>query len=148
MNKVIDKGFRSCRFVSTIVKHPAHFWWKVILFKRSCKLFKSYFCALWWPWCRLVLIFSSGLASVRKKRAKSYGSMFISVGFFVPRVWTNPRNFDFDTIGSAMLTLFEVLSLKGWLEVRDILMDRMGPVSWTQPDLWLLFVVRVAVLWS
>ena len=23
MNKVIDKGFRSCRFVSTIVKHPA-----------------------------------------------------------------------------------------------------------------------------
>ena len=22
MNKVIDKGFRSCRFVSTIVKHP------------------------------------------------------------------------------------------------------------------------------
>jgi len=24
MNKVIDKGFRSCRFVSTIVKHPAN----------------------------------------------------------------------------------------------------------------------------
>jgi len=22
MNEVIDKGFRSCRFVSTIVKHP------------------------------------------------------------------------------------------------------------------------------
>jgi len=22
MDKVIDKGFRSCRFVSTIVKHP------------------------------------------------------------------------------------------------------------------------------
>jgi len=22
MNKVIDKGFRSCRFISTIVKHP------------------------------------------------------------------------------------------------------------------------------
>ena len=22
MNKVIDRGFRSCRFVSTIVKHP------------------------------------------------------------------------------------------------------------------------------
>ena len=22
MNKVIDKGFRNCRFVSTIVKHP------------------------------------------------------------------------------------------------------------------------------
>jgi len=24
MNKVIDKGFRSCRFVSTIVKHPVY----------------------------------------------------------------------------------------------------------------------------
>jgi len=24
LNKVIDKGFRSCRFVSTIVKHPVH----------------------------------------------------------------------------------------------------------------------------
>jgi len=22
MNKVINKGFRSCRFVSTVVKHP------------------------------------------------------------------------------------------------------------------------------
>jgi len=25
MNKVIDKGFRTCRFVSTIVKHPVLF---------------------------------------------------------------------------------------------------------------------------
>jgi len=25
MNKVIDKGFRSCRFVSTIVKHPVFY---------------------------------------------------------------------------------------------------------------------------
>jgi len=24
MNKVIGKGFRSCRFVSTIVKHPVY----------------------------------------------------------------------------------------------------------------------------
>jgi len=24
MNKVIDKRFRSCRFVSTIVKHPVY----------------------------------------------------------------------------------------------------------------------------
>ncbi len=28
-----------------------------------------------------------------------------------------------------MLALFEVLSLEGWLEIRDIIMDRMGPVS-------------------
>ncbi len=41
----------------------------------------------------------------------------------------NPHNFNFDYIGSAMLALFEVLSLEGWLEIRDIIMDRMGPVS-------------------
>ncbi|CAF3378584.1 unnamed protein product [Rotaria sp. Silwood1] len=45
----------------------------------------------------------------------------------VPRVWANPHNFNFDYIGSAMLALFEVLSLEGWLEIRDIIMDRMGP---------------------
>ena len=28
-----------------------------------------------------------------------------------------------------MLALFEVLSLEGWLEIRDIIMDRMGAVS-------------------
>lgn len=27
-----------------------------------------------------------------------------------------------------MLALFEVLSLEGWLEIRDIIMDRMGLV--------------------
>ena len=41
----------------------------------------------------------------------------------------NPHNFNFDYIGSAMLALFEVLSLEGWLEIRDIIMDRMGAVS-------------------
>ena len=28
-----------------------------------------------------------------------------------------------------MLTLFEVLSFKGWLDVRDILIKALGPVS-------------------
>lgn len=28
-----------------------------------------------------------------------------------------------------MLTLFEVLSFKGWLDVRDILIKSLGPVS-------------------
>lgn len=42
---------------------------------------------------------------------------------------TNPHNFNFDNIGSAMLALFEVLSLEGWLEVRDVIIQRRGPVS-------------------
>ena len=41
----------------------------------------------------------------------------------------NPRNFNFDNIGNAMLALFEVLSLEGWLEVRDVIIERVGPVS-------------------
>lgn len=41
----------------------------------------------------------------------------------------NPRRFNFDNIGDAMLTLFEVLSFKGWLDVRDILIKSLGPVS-------------------
>ncbi|XP_012934773.1 sodium leak channel non-selective protein [Aplysia californica] len=47
-------------------------------------------------------------------------------GMWVPRAWTNPRNFNFDNIGNAMLALFEVLSLEGWLEVRDVIIARVG----------------------
>ncbi len=47
----------------------------------------------------------------------------------VPRVWANPRNFNFDNIGNAMLALFEVLSLEGWVEIRDVIKARIGPVS-------------------
>lgn len=47
----------------------------------------------------------------------------------VPRVWANPRNFNFDNIGNAMLALFEVLSLEGWVEIRDVIKERIGPVS-------------------
>ncbi|EJW81322.1 hypothetical protein WUBG_07770 [Wuchereria bancrofti] len=46
---------------------------------------------------------------------------------WVPRVWTNPRNFNFDHIGNAMLALFETLSYKGWNVIRDILWMRQGP---------------------
>ena len=42
---------------------------------------------------------------------------------------SNPRNFNFDNVGNAMLALFEVLSLEGWLEVRDVIIERVGSVS-------------------
>ena len=32
-------------------------------------------------------------------------------------------------MGDAMLTLFEVLSLKGWIEVRDVIVNKMGMVG-------------------
>ena len=44
-----------------------------------------------------------------------------------PRVWKNPRRFNFDNIGSAMLALFEVLSYKGWVDLRDVIVAKMGP---------------------
>lgn len=53
---------------------------------------------------------------------ESYPSML------VPRVWANPRRFNFDNIGDAMLALFEVLSFKGWLDVRDVLIKSLGPL--------------------
>lgn len=46
----------------------------------------------------------------------------------VPRVWANPWRFNFDNIGNAMLALFEVLSFKGWLDIRDVLLQRLGTV--------------------
>ncbi|KAJ7386602.1 hypothetical protein OS493_008750 [Desmophyllum pertusum] len=45
----------------------------------------------------------------------------------VPRVWKNPRNFDFDNVINAFLALFEVLSLEGWLEVRDVIKAVVAP---------------------
>lgn len=52
---------------------------------------------------------------------------------------SNPYNFNFDNIGSAMLALFEVLSLEGWLEVRDVIIERVGPVSDWLTQSWFLF---------
>ena len=41
----------------------------------------------------------------------------------------NPRNFNFDSLGNAMLALFEILSLEGYCDYRDIIVERVGPVS-------------------
>jgi hypothetical protein len=38
----------------------------------------------------------------------------------------NPRRFNFDNIGSSMLALFEVLSFKGWVDLRDVIISKMG----------------------
>ena len=46
-----------------------------------------------------------------------------------PRRWRNPRYFHFDSMGSALMALFEVLSLEGWTGVRDILTKRVGWVG-------------------
>eukprot|EP00095_Tigriopus_kingsejongensis_P008699 maker-scaffold483_size159862-snap-gene-0.43 protein:Tk08699 transcript:maker-scaffold483_size159862-snap-gene-0.43-mRNA-1 annotation:"hypothetical protein L798_10696" len=50
-------------------------------------------------------------------------------GLYTPRVWMNPRRFNFDNIRNSMLALFEVLSFKGWVDLRDVIITRMGMVS-------------------
>ncbi|XP_030837792.1 sodium leak channel non-selective protein isoform X1 [Strongylocentrotus purpuratus] len=57
--------------------------------------------------------------------------------FLVPRVWANPRNFNFDNLGNALLALFEVLSLEGWLEVRDIIIN--------QTNMWHTLYIHIFV---
>lgn len=52
---------------------------------------------------------------------------FLNKLIFIIKFRTNPRNFNFDHIGSAMLALFETLSYKGWNVIRDILWARQGP---------------------
>ena len=49
-------------------------------------------------------------------------------GLWVPRVWMNPRRFNFDNMGNSVLALFEVLSFKGWVDLRDVILSKMGPV--------------------
>lgn len=62
---------------------------------------------------------------------------------WVSRVWANPYNFNFDNIGSSMLTLFEVLSLEGWLEVRDVIIERIGTVRLYLSVVLFLFLLFV-----
>ncbi|KAA3682360.1 sodium leak channel non-selective protein [Paragonimus westermani] len=66
--------------------------------------------------------FRRELAATKLKSVKGEGPKLL-----VPRVWANPRNFNFDNIGNAMLALFEVLSLEGWVEIRDVIKERIGP---------------------
>ena len=47
----------------------------------------------------------------------------------VPRVFKNPRRFNFDNLGSAMLALFEVLSYKGWVDLRDVIIYKQGTAA-------------------
>jgi len=57
-------------------------------------------------------------------------SSFTQIQFCASAFRANPRNFNFDNVGNAMLALFEVLSLKGWVEVRDVIIHRVGPVGY------------------
>ena len=63
----------------------------------------------------------------------------------VPRRWVNPRNFDFDDMGAAFLALFEVLSLEGWTDVRDIIHQQVGWVASLYPHVYVFFACLIGL---
>jgi len=63
----------------------------------------------------------------------------------VPRVWRNPRSFNFDNMGSALLTLWEVLSLEGWTTVRDILEKQVGWEASLYPHVYIFIACLIGL---
>lgn len=63
-------------------------------------------------------------SSINSKSMIFFILFFYSV--FLINFRANPRNFNFDSIGNALLALFEVLSLEGWLEIRDVIVEQVG----------------------
>ncbi|KAH9817542.1 Ion transport protein-domain-containing protein [Melampsora americana] len=49
-----------------------------------------------------------------------------SFNFLMPRVWNNPYVYSFDSFRSAVLILFEIISLEGWINVMVSLMSITG----------------------
>jgi hypothetical protein len=52
-----------------------------------------------------------------------------SLGFYAPRVWSNPTpstHFSFDSFGDSLLILFEIVSLEGWIDVLEVALGITG----------------------
>ncbi|EGG06060.1 uncharacterized protein MELLADRAFT_48591 [Melampsora larici-populina 98AG31] len=49
-----------------------------------------------------------------------------SFNYLMPRVWNNPYVYSFDSFRSAVLILFEIISLEGWINVMVSLMSITG----------------------
>lgn len=47
--------------------------------------------------------------------------------FLAPRVWSNPYVWSFDSFRSSLLILFEIISLEGWIDVMESVMQIKGP---------------------
>ena len=67
------------------------------------------------------------------------------IGVLVPRVWRNPRNFNFDNMSQAFLALLEILSLEGWTDVRDIIEDQVGFFGSLYPHVYVFFASLIGL---
>lgn len=52
----------------------------------------------------------------------------------LPRAWQNPYVWSFDSFRSAMLILFEIVSLEGWVDVMDSAMSITGRDNQSEPN--------------
>ncbi|GAA5835858.1 hypothetical protein JCM9279_002122 [Rhodotorula babjevae] len=66
-----------------------------------------------------------------KTKAQCVGEYLVAVTddwfFLAPRVWENPYVWSFDSFRSALLILFEIVSLEGWIDVLESAMNIVGP---------------------
>ncbi|GAA6002036.1 hypothetical protein JCM10207_003048 [Rhodosporidiobolus poonsookiae] len=46
--------------------------------------------------------------------------------YLAPRVWQNPSYWDFDSFRASLLILFEIISLEGWIDVMESVMQITG----------------------
>lgn len=46
--------------------------------------------------------------------------------FVQPRVWANPATWSFDSFKDSLLILFEIISLEGWIDVMESVMQITG----------------------
>lgn len=58
-------------------------------------------------------------------------------GYLTPRIWSNPYVWTFDTFRGALLILFEIISLEGWINVMESSMQIAGELG-PAPNLSLL----------
>ena len=64
-------------------------------------------------------------------QAQCVGEYLVAVtddwSYLAPRVWANPSVWSFDSFRSALLILFEIVSLEGWIDVLESAMNIVGP---------------------
>jgi len=68
------------------------------------------------------------------------------LGFMVPRVWANP-GYSFDNVFAGILTLYEITSLEGYIEIiwsaTDITEEGMMPKENNHPENCIFFIVFI-----
>ncbi|GAA5967490.1 hypothetical protein JCM11641_000565 [Rhodosporidiobolus odoratus] len=75
------------------------------------------------------LLYSCSDSNVTNK-AQCAGEFMVETvegwSYLAPRVWSNPQTWSFDTFRSSLLILFEIISLEGWIDVEESVMQIVG----------------------